>query len=106
MALLRLGHAAVNAGEYDKAVQLIRQAQQIPADLPRGMARGASAILTAALISSGDLAAAETVGAAALARCREAGDLGHLADLLSSMADLELRAGRVDAATAHLREEL
>jgi len=29
-----------------------------------------------------------------------------VADLLSWMADLDLRAGRVDAATAHLREEL
>jgi predicted ATPase/DNA-binding XRE family transcriptional regulator len=43
-ALVRLGHAAVNAGEYGKAVQLIRQAQQIPADLPGWMARGAGMI--------------------------------------------------------------
>ena len=35
MALRRLGHAAVTAGEYDKAVQLIRQAQQIPAERNR-----------------------------------------------------------------------
>jgi DNA-binding CsgD family transcriptional regulator len=105
-ALRRLGIAAVNAGEYDKAVQLIRQAQQIPADLPGSMAREASVILTDALINSGDLAAAETAGAAALAQCREAGDLENLAHLLSTMADLDGRAGRLDAATAHLREEL
>jgi predicted ATPase/DNA-binding CsgD family transcriptional regulator len=105
-ALRRLGHAALNAGEYDKAVQLIRQAQQIPADLPGSMARGASVLLVNTLIESGDLAAAETAGAAALAQCREAGDLENLAGLLSSMAGLDLRAGRVDAATAHLREEL
>jgi predicted ATPase/transcriptional regulator with XRE-family HTH domain len=105
-ALERLGHAALNAGEYDKVVQLIRQAQQIPADLPGWLAREASVILADALIESGDLAAAETVGAAALARCREAGDLVHVAGLLASMADLELRAGRVDAAAAYLREEL
>ena len=43
-ALMRLGIAALYAGEYDKAVQLIRQAQQIPADLPGSMARGASAL--------------------------------------------------------------
>jgi len=102
-ALGRLGHAAVNAGEYGKAVQLIRQAQQIPADLPGSMARAASVILVNALIESGDLAAAETAGAAALARCREAGDLGNLAGLLSLMAGLDLRAGRLDAAAAGTR---
>jgi tetratricopeptide (TPR) repeat protein len=106
MALRRLGHAAVTAGEYDKAVQLIRQAQQIPADLPGWMARAASVILTYALVEAGDLAAAETAGAAALAQCREAGDLENLTELLSAMAGLELRAGRVDAAAAYLREEL
>jgi DNA-binding CsgD family transcriptional regulator len=105
-ALERLAHAAVNAGEYGKAVQLIGQAQQVPADLPGWMARAASVILIQALIGSGDLAAADTAGAAALARCREAGDLEVLAGLLASMAELDLRAGRVDAATAHLREEL
>ena len=61
--------------------------------------------MTDALIDSGDLAAAETVGAAALV-LREAGDLGNLASLLSLMAGLDLRAGRLDAATAYLREEL
>jgi DNA-binding CsgD family transcriptional regulator len=98
----------VNAAEYDKAVQLIRQAQQIPADLPGSIVRAASVVLVDALIDSGDLAAAETAGAAALAQFREAeaGDLGALAGLLSLMADLDLRAGRLEAATAHLREEL
>jgi predicted ATPase/DNA-binding CsgD family transcriptional regulator/transcriptional regulator with XRE-family HTH domain len=105
-ALVRLGHAAVNAGEYDKAVQLIQQARQIPADLPGWLARAANVILVAASIGSGDLAAAETAAAAALAQCREADDLVIVADLLSWMADLDLRAGRVEAATAHLREEL
>ncbi len=87
-------------------MQLIRQAQQIPADLPGSMARGASVLLVNTLIESGDLAAAETAGAAALSQCREADDLENLAGLLSSMADLDLRAGRLDAATAHMREEL
>ena len=106
-ALERLGHAAVNAGEYDRAVQLIRQTQQIPADLPGALARTASRMLVNALIESGDLAAAETAAAAALAQCREAEDaLWSVAGLLSLMADLDLRAGRVDAATAYLREEL
>jgi len=42
----------------------------------------------------------------ALDQCREAGDLANLAEVLSSMADLELRVGRVDDAAAYLREEL
>jgi len=105
-ALMRLGQAAWNAGDCDKAVQLLRQAQQIPADLPGWLARRASAILADVLAESGDLAAAETAGAATLAQCREADDLGNVAHLLSLMADLDLRAGRVDAAAAHLREEL
>jgi len=105
-ALERLGHAAVNAGEYDKAVQLIRQAQQTPADLPGWMARTASVTLVDALIGSGDLAGAEAAAAAALAQCREAGDPGNVAGLLASMADLDLRAGRVEAAAARLREEV
>jgi tetratricopeptide (TPR) repeat protein len=106
MALGRLAIAALFAGEYDKTVQLLQQARQIPADLPGGIAREASKILTCALIESGDLVAAETAGVAALAQCREAGDLANLAEMLSAMADLELRAGRVDAATAYLREDL
>jgi predicted ATPase/DNA-binding CsgD family transcriptional regulator len=106
-ALERLGNAAVNAGEYGKAVQLIRQIQQMPADLPGAMARAANVILVDALIGSGDLAAAETLGAAALAQCREADDeYGNMAGLLASMAGLDMRAGRVEAAAAHLREEL
>ena len=106
-ALERLGHAALNAGEYDKAVQLIRQIQQIPADLPGSMARAANVTLVEALIGSGELAAAETLGAAALAQYREADDeYGNMAGLLALLADLDLRAGRVDAAMAHLREEL
>ena len=105
-ALMRLGHAAWNAGEYDKAVQLLRQAQQIPADLPGWLARRASAILADVLAESGDLAAAETAAAAALAQCREADDLANVAHLLGSMADLDLRAGLIDAAAAHSREEL
>jgi predicted ATPase/DNA-binding CsgD family transcriptional regulator len=105
-ALQRLGHAALNADEYNRAAQLIQQAQQIPADLPGWMARGASVTLASAQLESGNLAAAETASAAALAQCRKAGDLQNLAGLLSLMADLDLRVGRVEAATAHLREEL
>jgi DNA-binding CsgD family transcriptional regulator len=45
-----------------------------------------------ALIESGDLAAAGTAGAAALAQCRDAGDLLNLPFMLAVMADLDMRA--------------
>ena len=52
--------------------------------------------LTCALISAGDLADAERVCAAGLARARNAGDLWNQAPLLSRMVDLDLRAGRIE----------
>jgi DNA-binding CsgD family transcriptional regulator len=44
--------------------------------------------------------------AAALARSREVGDLRMLAALLTDLANLDLRAGRVEDAATDLREEL
>ena len=59
-----------------------------------------------ALIETGELAAAETACVAALARCQDVGDLDNQPILLASMADLDLRAGRIQDAAAHLREGL
>ena len=59
-----------------------------------------------ALIESGDLAAAGTAGAAALAQCRDAGDLLNLPFMLAVMADLDMRAGHFQDAAAHLRDGL
>ena len=56
------------------AVRLARQAEQIPADIPGWIARDCSNLLTAVLTAAGDLAAAERVCAAGLARSRDAGD--------------------------------
>jgi DNA-binding CsgD family transcriptional regulator len=58
------------------------------------------------LAGAGELAEAETVGAAGLARAREAGDLWNQALLLPQIVDLDLRAARTGDAAAHLREEL
>jgi hypothetical protein len=62
--------------------------------------------LTSGLIETGDLAAAERSCAAALARARDTGDLPSLARALLDLADLDLRAGRLEDAAAHLRESL
>jgi len=105
-ALLALSIAALYGLHREKAVQLARQAQQIPADIPGWIARSCSGILSDALTENGDLAAAEIICAADLAQAREVGDLYRLSDLLSSMAFLDLRAGRVQDASAHLQEAL
>ena len=105
-ALKGLSITALSADDLGSAVQLARQAEQIRADIPGHTARSRSQILTAVLTETGDLAAAERVCAAALARSGDIGDLRIQAVLLTRMTVLDLRAGRIEAATAHLREEL
>ena len=105
-ALMRLGYAALNSGDPDSAVQLARQAAQITTGVSGVTARWCSYSLTSVLIGAGDLAAAEPVCAEALARAREAGDLLTKATLVQAMATLDLAAGRIQDAAAHLRESL
>ena len=93
LALLCLGLVAWYAGDIDDALQLYRQARQIPADIPGWIARACSELLAVALAEAGDLAAAERACADALARSREAGDLQSLPGLLKTMARLDLQAG-------------
>jgi predicted ATPase/class 3 adenylate cyclase/DNA-binding CsgD family transcriptional regulator len=95
--------AASWAGDLDDAARLARLAGQI-ADIPRGSARVSGYLLAAVLAEAGDLAAAEQACAAALVQARDAGDLNNLGELLTIMADLDLRARRTADAAAHLRE--
>jgi DNA-binding CsgD family transcriptional regulator/tetratricopeptide (TPR) repeat protein len=104
-ALAVLGLAAFYSGDPGGAVQLARQAGQVPGDIPGWVARMCIYFLTAALIEAGDLAAARHVCVAAVAWSRDVGDQG-LAELLIQMAKLELRAGRAGDAAAHVREAL
>jgi predicted ATPase/class 3 adenylate cyclase/DNA-binding CsgD family transcriptional regulator len=103
-ALLNLSIATNYAGDAGGAVQLARQAGQVPGDIPGWVARVRFYLLTSMLISAGDLAAAEEACTAGLARSREAGDLLIQARMLPLMADLDVQAGRVGDAAAHLRE--
>jgi DNA-binding CsgD family transcriptional regulator len=103
-ALRMLAVAAFNSGDNDRGVQLIRR-QQLIAGVPGSIARAGNAVMIAALIETGDLAAAGTAGAAALAQCRDAGDLLNLPYMLGVMADLDMRAGHFQDA-AHLRDGL
>lgn len=62
--------------------------------------------MTGVLTAAGDFAAAELVCSAGIARSRQANDLLNLAPLLTKMVTLDLQAGRLDDAGAHLREAL
>jgi len=104
-ALRMLAIAAGPSGDYDDAVQLIQQ-QRLITGVPGSIARRGSTVMIDALIEAGDLAAAESAGAAALAQCRDAGDLFTLPYTLMLMADLNAQAGRFQDAAAYLREGL
>ena len=106
LALTSLSVAAYDADDLGSAVQLARQAEQIPADIPGWIVRWCSYILTMVLTDAGDLPAAERICAAGLARSRDAGDLWTQARLLIRMAILDEQAGRASDAAAHLREGL
>jgi predicted ATPase/DNA-binding CsgD family transcriptional regulator/DNA-binding XRE family transcriptional regulator len=106
LALTELSFDADYAGDHDEAVRLARQAGQITAGIPDRLARMCSYVLTFVLAGAGDLAEAARVGAAGLARARDAGDLWNQAFLLPRIVELDLRAGRTGDAAAHLREGL
>jgi DNA-binding CsgD family transcriptional regulator/tetratricopeptide (TPR) repeat protein len=95
--------AALYAGDLDEAVQLARQAGQIP-DVPGTAGRLCGFLLAATLAEAGDLAGAGQAGAVVLAWARDAGDAYSLDGLLTVMADLDLRAGRAADAAGRLRE--
>ena len=105
MAQVDLGIAALNSGDNDGAVQLIGQLQLITG-MPGMIARCGDSVIHDALVEAGDLAAADSVCAAALAWCRDTGDLNSLPWMLMAMADLDVRAGRYQNAAAHLRDGL
>jgi tetratricopeptide (TPR) repeat protein len=101
-----LAIVVLEAGDSDGGAELARQAQQVTADIRGWIARASGSILTEALIGAGDLAGAERSCAAALALARDVGDLGALPRLLIRMATVDIRTGRIQAATSYLREAL
>jgi predicted ATPase/DNA-binding CsgD family transcriptional regulator len=103
-ALGALSAAARAGGDPETAVRFARQATQITDGVPGTHVRWAGYILTGTLIAAGDLAAADEVCAAALARSRDAGHVTNEWRLLPWMATVDVHAGRVRDAAAHLRE--
>jgi predicted ATPase/DNA-binding CsgD family transcriptional regulator len=106
LALVNLSQAAMITDDVDRAVRLAREAEQLTVGGSGRAVESRSNTLASVLIATGDLAAAETVCVAGMARCRAAHNLPDLARLLIRMASLELEVGRVQDAAAHLREAL
>jgi DNA-binding CsgD family transcriptional regulator/tetratricopeptide (TPR) repeat protein len=104
MALASLSLAVWYDGDRDGALRLARQALATAEEFAGSLQRGLSQIVTGILTEAGDLAAAEQACAAALASCRDVGDLTNLCGALWHRTILDLRTGRVDDAPAHLRE--
>jgi DNA-binding CsgD family transcriptional regulator/tetratricopeptide (TPR) repeat protein len=104
MALACLSLAVWYDGDRDGALRLARQALTIAEEFAGSLQRGLSQIVTGVLTEAGDLAAAEQACAAALASCRDVGDLTSLCGALWHQTILDLRTGRFDDAPAHLRE--
>jgi predicted ATPase/DNA-binding CsgD family transcriptional regulator len=105
-ALASLSAAAWSVGELDEAIKLVHQAQQTPGEIPGALDRTLGLLVTMLLTEAGELAAAEQACTAGLARCREVGDVVSLCFQLRNRAVLDLRAGRVEEAAAHLHEQL
>jgi DNA-binding CsgD family transcriptional regulator len=105
-ALMYLAVAAYFAGNLNRAAELARQAGRVPGDIPGQVVSLRSNFVADVLTGSGDLAGAESVCTAGLARAREVGDTRNLATVLMLMAMLEMRSDRVAGATAYLREAL
>ena len=105
-ALTCLSLAVWHDGDREGALRLARQALQISEEFAGALERGLSQIVTGILTKAGDLAAAEQACSAALASCRDVGDLTNLCGVLWHRTILDLRTGRIDDAPAHLRELL
>jgi len=101
-----LSAIAVQVGDLDSALRACREAAQITDGVPGAAARFVRYNLPHVLIEAGDVAAADRVCAETLARARDAGDQWHQVGLLPMMVTLDLEAGRIREAAAHLRESL
>ncbi len=107
LALTNLAITTYYVGEISDALAWARQAQRIDREsIPGGIARVCDNIMALVLIAAGEFAAAERCCAEALDGCREAGDLQTQAALLTLLAHLDLDAGRLTGAAAHLQESV
>ena len=107
LALTNLAITTYYVGEISDALGWARQAQRIDrGSIPGTVARVCDNILVLVLIAAGEIAEAERCGFEALVHCQEAGDLQTQAALLTLLGHLDLDAGRLTDAAAHLQESL
>jgi DNA-binding CsgD family transcriptional regulator len=106
MAMACLSIIARYNGDRDAALKLAREALEITDEFAGGLQRALSHVVAGVLIDAGDLSAADQACTAALASCRQVGDMANLGGVLWHMTILDLRVGRLDDATAHLIEQL
>jgi predicted ATPase/DNA-binding CsgD family transcriptional regulator len=105
LALTDLAITAYYVGDVDDALGWARQAQRIEREsIPGAVARVCDSILALVLTAAGEYRAAERCCSEALDGCREAGDLQTQAALLTLLGHLDLDAGRLAEAAAHLQE--
>jgi predicted ATPase/DNA-binding CsgD family transcriptional regulator len=106
-ALYWLATTADYADDQAGAQTLVRQAQRIDqAAIPGWIARQLTLRLASALDEADKIDAAHQDCANALVSARQAGALYDQGECLHVMAGLDLRAGRLTEARAHLREAL
>jgi predicted ATPase/class 3 adenylate cyclase/DNA-binding CsgD family transcriptional regulator len=104
-ALYWLATAAGYVGNLQDAEVWMRQAQRIDqAAIPGWIARHCAIALARVLGETGEATEAQRYCADALALARDAGALYDEGECLLTMALLDLRAGRLPQARAHLRE--
>ena len=106
-ALFWLAGVAYYARDFKAAEPWLRQAQRIDrAAIPGWIARQCTRLLGEVLSETGKAADAQRYCAEALALARQTGAPYDQGDCLVSLALLDVRAGRLDAARAGLREGL
>jgi predicted ATPase/DNA-binding CsgD family transcriptional regulator len=106
-ALLFLGLRAQYARDAGGSRAWLVEVQRLdPAAVPGWVLRQAAIILAVELIDAGQIADAQRYCADALAMARRAGSLSDQGEALRVTADLDIMAGRMDDAKAHVSQAI
>src|SRR5262249_38105709 len=106
-ALVWLGFGAMYAGDLKAGLAWLRQVQVLGrAAVPGWVVRQGAVLMAGILGDLGEAAEAQRCCQDALAMARQAGALLNQGGALLVMADLDIAAGRLPEARAHLREAI
>src|SRR5262245_4032871 len=106
-ALVWLGFGEMYAGDLKAGLAWLRRVQALDRAAVPGVVFREAAILMAVMLSEiGEIAEAQRCCEDALAMARQAGSLLNQGGALQVMADLDILAGRLPEASAHLREAI